>query len=424
MAKKHSIDIRRTLSKVVTKRFLEESAVETGFIVRDRKIEPVAFFWTLVLGFGVGSTKSFASLRRCYQRETGKSLVPSAFYDRFTPALVAWLECVLAHVLSHAAEPARALRGRLSVFKDVLLMDATVLRLHDQLEKCFAACRTNHTKAAAKLTVVMSVVGRGPRRLVLTGERRHDSKLHGVGEWVRGRLLLFDLGYYSYAMFSAIVRHGGFFVTRLKDNANPVIVEEGPLFGQPLQDVLATIRRPVLDVRVQVRYKRKNGSFGHAIHRVVAVRNEDTRQYHLYITNVSPEMLDAHDIARVYAARWEIEILFRQLKSQFRLDQFPSAKKHVIRALLLASIFTLVTSRTFWNEVRRQYAHLADRIPHERFAKLFEALAQPALSLLLAGRRSAARRQSDLMRFLIKEMIDPNRTRLGGLLGKLEGVFV
>lgn len=423
MAKTNCIDMRRTLSKVVSKRFLEKSAVESGFIVRDRKIDAVAFFWTLVLGFGVGSAKSFASLRRCYERETGESLVPSAFYDRFTPALVAWLECVLTQVLSHAAEPARALRGRLSAFQDVLLMDGTVLRLHDQLEKCFAACRTNHTKAAAKLTVVMSVVGRGPRRLELTSERRHDSKLHGVGEWVRGRLLLFDLGYYSYLMFSTIGRYGGFFVTRLKDNANPVIVDEGPLCGQSLQDVLASIRRPVLDTRVQVRFKRKNGSIGHAIHRVVAIRNDETRRYHLYITNVAPEMLDAQDIARVYAARWEIEILFRQLKSQFRLDQFPSSKKEAVRALIMASIITLVVSRTFWMDVQRRNRHLADRIPHERFAKLFEVLSQPFLTLLIAGRRSAARRQNDLMRFLLKEMIDPNRTRSGGLIGELEGVF-
>lgn len=230
MAKTHCVDIRNTLSKVTTKRFLEKSTVETGFFVRVRRIDPVAFLWTLVLGFGVGSTKSFESLRRCYQRETGKSLVPSAFfYDRFTPALAAWLECVLAHVLSRAGEPPRALRDRLSAFKDVLLMDGTVLRLLNRLEKCSAACHTNHTKAAAKLTVMMSVVGRGPRRLQLTSERRHETKLHGVGDCVRGRLLLFDLGYYCYAMFSMIARRGGFVVTRLNDNVSPVIVQEGPL---------------------------------------------------------------------------------------------------------------------------------------------------------------------------------------------------
>ena len=37
--------------------------------------------------------------------------------------------------------------------------DSTVMRLHDLLEKAFPACRTNHTLAALKMHVVLSVTG-------------------------------------------------------------------------------------------------------------------------------------------------------------------------------------------------------------------------------------------------------------------------
>ena len=113
-----------------------------------------------MLGFGAGSEKSLASLRRCYALHAGVTLAPSAFYDRFTPALAQWLQRILLEVLQKSAGPSRALKGRLSAFIDLMAIDGTVVRLHDLLEGAYAACRTNHTKAAAKLTVVMSVTGK------------------------------------------------------------------------------------------------------------------------------------------------------------------------------------------------------------------------------------------------------------------------
>jgi hypothetical protein len=88
-------------------------------------------------------------------------LVPSAFYDRFTAPLVRWLKVIAAHLLARVAEPTRRLSGPLAAFRDVVLADATVIRLHDLLQRSFAACRTNHTLAALKLHTVISVTGKG-----------------------------------------------------------------------------------------------------------------------------------------------------------------------------------------------------------------------------------------------------------------------
>jgi len=62
----------------------------------------------------------------------------------------------------------------------------------------------------------------------LTDERSHESSQLRTGTWLRGRLLLFDLGFYSFRRFALIGEDEGFFVTRLKSNANPLIVGERP----------------------------------------------------------------------------------------------------------------------------------------------------------------------------------------------------
>src|SRR2546425_5812349 len=113
--------------------------------------------------------------------------------------------------------------GLLRSFRDVVVTDSTLVKLHDLLERRFPACRTNHTKASAKLHVVMSVRGQGPRTVKLTSGRQHDGPVFRVGRWVRDRLLMFDLGYFRYQLFDCIDRNGGYFISRLKENANPEI---------------------------------------------------------------------------------------------------------------------------------------------------------------------------------------------------------
>lgn len=433
MARLDSIDIRRTVSSLIPAGWLEAKAREVKFIQRDRKIDPWAFVWTLVLGFGVGKGRTFSALRRVYQVETGITLVPSAFYDRFTKALVHLLREVLARVLEKGMEPNRALKGKLAAFADVVTADATVLRLHEMLAKVYAGCRTNHSKAAAKLHVVMSVLGRGPRTVLVTSERRKEGRKLRIGPWVKGRLLLFDLGYYCYRLFNTITRNGGYFISRMKSNANPMVVSVNrrvrgarTMPGQCLQSVLYGFTGKVLDVQAKVRFKKRvyggTQRWTEAVYRVVAVRNEDTGAYHVYVTNVPPEWLTAEDIAKTYKVRWEIEILFRQLKGDFRIDQFPTSNRHAVDALIYAAIITLVVSRAFLLLLRGRDRALADRIPHERWAAVFAALSSFILEQLLAGRRKSKRRRKDILHVMLKEMIDPNLTRAGGLLGSMEAV--
>ena len=102
MAQKRESDIQGILSSLFSERWIEAKSREVGFIKRSRKIDPVAFFWTLVFGFGLGNARTFAALRRCYQTEIGESIVPSSFYDRFTSSLLKLMKAALVHLLDKA----------------------------------------------------------------------------------------------------------------------------------------------------------------------------------------------------------------------------------------------------------------------------------------------------------------------------------
>lgn len=423
MARRKTIGIKKVLTTILPRQVLDRLADEAGLAQRVRKIKPHALFWTLVLGFGVGRERTIAGLRRAFEVTTGVSLVPSAFYDRFTPALAKFMKSVAGHALAGIAEPSRQVGGALASFRDLVVTDSTVIRLHDLLAKAFPACRTNHTLAALKMHTVISVNGAGPRSIKITSERVHDGPVFQVGKWVKDRLLVFDLAYFRYQLFSCIGRNGGYFIVRLKKSADPVIVEANrkwrgasvPVVGRKVSEVIERLQRETLDVVVEVAFKRRvYGGVRHTDRerfRLVGVRDPVTRAYHLYLTNIPNDRLSPMDIAQTYAARWVIELFFRELKSRYRAEDLPSSKRHVVETLLYAALITLAVSRTLLAALRKKLGSLGARVPDERWAALFAELAREILKIVLRRSAHAIVLARDLERALLHEAVDPNAGR-------------
>jgi len=423
-----------TVVQILTSLFPTEalwrSAKATGVVKRVRKVNVAAFFWTLVLGFGVGKLRSLADLQRAYENRSGVSLEESSFQDRFTPALARWLRDLAVDVLASIATQPQRLAGVLAGFRDLLLVDSTVLRLRDLLKGSFAGCRTNHTKAAAKLHVVMSVASCSPTRLKLTPERTNDrTPWRRVGGWVKDCLLLFDLGYFGYHHFVLIHENGGFFISRLKANANPRVVAQNrlwrgrskPVVGLNLRDAVVGLQREVLDVDVEVGFDRRvyDGKRRRDRHvfRVVGVFDDETRTYHLFMTNVPANRLEGSDIAKTYRLRWQIELLFKELKQHYRLDQIPSGKKVVVEALIFAAILTLVASHVLLDAARRRLP-TGRTIPPLRWAAVFDALAPTLLSMVVDA-VTLRRVLADPWMLLLAQAADPNLARPSALAERI-----
>ena len=416
------------LSTLIDCDIVNESARALGVVCRERKVDVFILVWTLALGFTEAKKRTLDGLRVVYKRLAKHDLARSAFHDRLTPALASLLRTLTMDGVALLNSATQAMPGYLSGFRDLLAIDATVLRLHDWLSKNYAACRTNHTKAAAKLHMVMSVIDGSPTRMKLTAERVNDkTPWRRVGQWVRGCLLLFDLGYYSFQLFDRIDANDGFFLSRAKSNANPVIVSENqrwrgrtiPIVGERLQDVLPRLKRQYLDVDVEVEFERRvyRGvkSRKRRTFRLVGVRNDETGVYHCYLTNIPPEDLPASSVSDTYALRWQVEILFKAMKSHGHLDQLPSRKKAVVECLVWAAILATLASQILYRLVR-QAVERDRQIPLLRWASLFERFAR---DVLIAAVTNSEIQREDWFSIMIQEAPDPNRNRKDAALARM-----
>ena len=302
-----------------------------------------------------------------------------------------------------------------------------MVRLHASLATKWPATRSRKVAAGVKVDTLVSVRSNGPKRLALVGERTADIQLLKVGAWVRNRILLFDLGYYAHRLFAKIAERGGFFVSRLKESADPLFVRSLTvhrgraidLEGPRLSEVLPRLQRGILEAEVELTFKRRvyagRRSSDTFRCRLVAVGNEEARKFHLYLTNIGPEVLTAEEVASLYSMRWEVELCFRELKASYALDKFRTTNPDVVEALIWSALLTLTAARRLHTLIRhRAIPELRARYTQLRFAIHFRRGARYVLACLLEhlGFERAERSSHRGMNlYLVVESLDPHVNR-------------
>ncbi len=401
-AKKPSFEpdvIEKDLCNLFTKEWLKQAAKDTGMIKRERKIEAFIMLWVLVFSFGAHLQRNLANMKRNYEKSSKKKLEDSSWYERFTPELVDFLKVCVIHAIEQLAlEQNKVLSEKLSKFRDVLIQDSTIIRLHKSLAKKWPAARSKTVAAGVKVGLLVSAVANSPKSIGIYPERTNELKTLRIGPWIKDRILLIDLGFYKHLLFSKIKQYGGSFVSRLKGNVNPLIIDSYntcpgnsiAVKGKYLNEILPKLKGEVLDVEVEISFKRPNYNgksktkMDTERFRLVAVYNLDEEKYHIYLTDISPDVLCPEDIAKLYGARWDVELLFKELKSRYDLDVVNTTKPHTIEAYIWISILTLFISRRIYNIVRKHSPkEKMVRYTQLRWSTIFTENASDQLTLIL-----------------------------------------
>lgn len=328
-------------NRVLEPGFLARLGRKAGLVRRKpRKMSATVVFWSLVSCMEAGGGRSMAAVARAASRLTGRRVSRQAARKRVGAAGLFMRRAFEKLVRRYAALAARPLPSELAAFEDATVVDSTSLAVVDRLARLFPACRTNVRRGALKIHARMSLRSGEVERLRISAETVHDLRSGLFGRWVRGRLLLFDLGYFDYGLFDAIVAEGGHFLTRLKASADGVIV--GTRSGCARRNVDLRLNDAVplgrlVDVDVRFRYG--------VVLRVVGDWNEETGCHHWYVTNLAPAAFPPEEIRRLYALRWQVELLFKEWKSLCGLRTIRAADAGAVVAMTYAALCISVLAR-------------------------------------------------------------------------------
>ena len=361
------------LASLTTPEEVRMKARGVGAVRRAGKVCPYEFLMVVVLGLTVRGSTSISQLGQVFSEVTGVRLSRSSFWARFNGGFSELMKWLLDRLVGEARRAPPTPPGFLEVFKDVLAVDSTVVKVHDELRSVWKGTRRNSAKAALKVHAWVRAFTGELVKYRVTREAFGDSRAFGIDQALRGVLVLMDRGYCSPSLWRRIDSVGGYFLTRVPKGWNQVITSTNrrhrgrarKLVGKRLQDALVGIKRQVLDVNVvfQCRVRGYRGQRAHKVDhefRVIGLRRPDG-ELALYVTNAPPQMLAAEAVWEVYRLRWEVETYFKTAKSGCALGELPSKDRHRVEALLYAALIRAHIAMTAKDQFARRAPQAAGR---------------------------------------------------------------
>lgn len=336
-------------------------ARELGAVIRLRKIRPLEFCVALTSCAIGDEERSIATARRRYDEIAGFMPEESSFYDRFTTEMVSLLQRLFQRAMDACTEEHRQCLAKIlggTGIIDMLAVDGSQVTLPASASEVLPSTCDAH--GGFKLTAVLSVLYQNLVEVQITDARTHDRKAWKLQRWLHGLLYLFDRGYSDYGLFADIADRKGFFLTPLKKSTRPVIAAIRNGLGQA--HVGAVLDRVLLPCRgvVDLDASFKPRGRPAKIFRVIRLRVPSTQRGASspltdiwLVTNLPVTLFTAEHLGLIYRLRWEVEILFKILKTVGRLDQLRSQSLPVIGCFIFATLVGLALSQDLCARMRR-----------------------------------------------------------------------
>jgi hypothetical protein len=162
----------------------------------------------------------------------------------------------------------------------------------------------------------------------------------------KGGLILADLGYFGFAWFDELSDKGYFWLSRLREKTSYEIIHTYYNQGETFDGIvwLGAYRAD------------------RAKHAVRLVTFRVGPKVFRYITNViDPHQFSIHEIASLYARRWDIEMAFKLIKRELGLNLFWSSKVEVI----LQQVWAVLTIAQILHGIQMEIAAKAGVDPFD-----------------------------------------------------------
>jgi hypothetical protein len=337
--------VLKNLRSLLSYEELESEARAQGALMRVRSLHPVQMLEALLATSGQDGGR-LADALRYLEFQYGVKVDRSSFYKRLDGTFAAFVHAVMERVMAtRVAGEHPELRGRLEGLRDLWAWDSTSVTLRKRLATIFAT-GGDEGRAGVKLHAAISLRSSAVIRPVLTAQRVADEKAIDLGADLEDVLVLLDRGYSGHRLFAQIAAGQGWFLTRLKDSTNPAIravhrgkrktaSPRGMSLDQALESGLLPMDRVVdLDVALSLG---AHDSLAARVVGVPVVEDGETRMW-WYLTNLPRKQYEPEIIRDLYRLRWQVELLWKQLKGRFRLDDIEAMTEHNVRLVMESAL--------------------------------------------------------------------------------------
>lgn len=231
--------------------------------------------------------------------------------------------------------------------KQVEIFDSTTISLFKDILKCVGRNSVDgKKKGGIKVHTVINADETVPKLIWFTEAARHDHVLLDKLKMDPNTIYVFDKGYNDYRAFKRFSDNQTGFVTRIKDNAAYQTVQtneiEEHIHSGVMEDQLITITVKEGSNQSELRL-RKIRFYDRALKREFE-----------FLTNLFEMRADL--VSAIYKLRWQIELLFKQLKQNFPLKYFLGDNENAIKIQIYCALIANLLMTVIQKQLKKSWA--------------------------------------------------------------------
>ena len=231
--------------------------------------------------------------------------------------------------------------------KQIKIFDSTTISLFKDILKCVGRKPKNgKLKGGIKVHTIINADETVPKLVWFTHSATHDHVLLSKLKMDSNIIYVFDKGYNDYKAFQRFCNNETGFVTRIKDNA---------VYNSVCQNEIEEhIHSGVLeDETIELTVKDGDSTSKLQLRKIRFYDRELKREFE-FLTNLFEMRADL--VAAIYKIRWQIELLFKQLKQNFPLKYFLGDNENAIKIQIYCALIANLLMTVIQKILKRSWA--------------------------------------------------------------------
>jgi hypothetical protein len=231
--------------------------------------------------------------------------------------------------------------------KQVKIIDSTTISLFKDIMKCVGRkSKSGKSKGGIKVHTVINADEVVPNVVWFSSAATHDHQYLEKLKCDDNTIYVFDKAYNDYKAFEHFTKNNTGFVTRIKDNAVYSTLDISEIDESTHSGVIE-------DSMIEVEIKDGKTKRKLQLRKIKFYDRENKREFE-FLTNlieIRPDM-----IAALYKVRWQIELLFKQLKQNFPLKYFVGENENAIKIQIYCVLIVNLLLTVIQNRLKRSWA--------------------------------------------------------------------
>jgi len=240
--------------------------------------------------------------------------------------------------------------------KKLKSVDATVIPLCLNL---YSWAKFRSSKAGIKLHVIHDNESKNPEDVIITNANKHDSRVVPDFKIESGSIYILDRAYCGAKTLYSLVKRDSFFVTRLKKNLKYKIIKRNK--------VSDFLKKKGVKTDWTIRFTREK-YYEYTEHlRLIRYKDPVSGKSFEFLTNLFD--LSAYTIAKIYKERWQVEIFFKLIKQNLKIESMIGRNENSVSLQVWISLisYLILNWHKYKSKFKRGFCHLVEIIRQNLF---------------------------------------------------------